>query len=307
MKIVILDSESFFGKHLTKLLQKSKHLVVPLSKKKGLNMMNFLSVKKWLEKTQPDVIYNCAAHIGGVHYVSKFAADVINDNLQMILNTYKAVCKVCPAVKIISPLSNCSYPGEANIHLESDWLMGPVHESVYAYGNAKRLLHVVSHCYKKQHGIQSYNFLIPNHFGPEDEIDPTKIHALPGMIVRMIQALKNNFAEFEIWGTGKPTREWGYGPDIAKVLIQAMNLKEDLTYPVNIAQNKGYSIMQSAKLIAKEIGYKGKLIFNTSYQDGALIKVLDDKKFRKLFPKFKFTDHQLAIRETVKYYQPILA
>lgn len=306
MKIVIFDSDNVIGQHLVKLFNKEPHHIFPLSEKNDFNPMRLTSLKEVLSRFKPDVIYNCAAHVGGIHYVSKFAADIIHDNVQMVLNTYRAIKEVCPKARIINPLSNCSYPGDADIHIEDKLWDGPVHQSVFSYGNAKRFIAVVAHCYKKQYDIQSINFLIPNHFGPLDSNDPVKTHALGGIIIRMIKAHQKNEPVFEIWGSGKPIREWGFVPDIAEILKLALSLNADLTTPVNIAQNKGYSIKQSAKMIARAIGFKGKLIFNTNYPDGAVKKVLDDKKFRTIFPDFKFTNHRKAIRQTVNYYLSVL-
>ena len=80
----------------------------------------------------------------------------------------------------------------------------------------------------------------------------------------------------------------------------------NLVYPLNIAQNKSYSIKESAESIAEAVGFEGKLVFNTKYQDGAPIKVLDDKNFRTIFPDSEFFDHNDGIKETVKYYKQIL-
>jgi GDP-L-fucose synthase len=157
-----------------------------------------------------------------------------------------------------------------------------------------------------QYGMNSFNFLIPNTFGPGDYADPNRTHALNGMIIRMIKAHRERKSEFEIWGTGKPIREWAYIEDVVKILKRALVLQKDLTYPVNIAQNKGYSIRGSAELIAKGIGYRGKLVYNTDYQDGAPKKVLDNRRFRGLFPDYKFINHEEAIRRTIRYYESVL-
>ena len=86
----------------------------------------------------------------------------------------------------------------------------------------------------------------------------------------------------------------------------SLSIEEDLTYPVNIAQNHGYSIKESAMMIAEAIGFKGKLTFNTKYQDGAPKKVLEDTRFREFFPDYQFTDHEEGIRKTVAYYKIVL-
>lgn len=75
---------------------------------------------------------------------------------------------------------------------------------------------------------------------------------------------------------------------------------------MNIAQNRGFSIKESAEAIGEALNFEGELIFNTKYQDGAARKILDDRKFREIFPEYKFADHSAAIRDTVEYYKQVL-
>lgn len=306
MKILVLGGHGFVGKNLVNFLNKTEHEVHPISRRDGFDLRDYTKTEKCFNGINPDAIINCAAHVGSVHYVTTYASDVIFDNVQIALNIYKAAAKVCPDARIINPLSNCSYPGNIDIQSESDWWTNEVHESVFSYGNAKRFIYVISKCYERQYGIKSINFLIPNTFGPGDSTDPNKTHALNGMIIRMIKAERRGDKEFEIWGTGSPIREWAYIDDVVNILIEGIYTKKDLIYPVNLAQKKGYSIKQSAEMIADAVGFNGKLTFNTNYQDGAPIKILDDKKFRKNFPKFKFFDHKKGIEKTVKYYKSVL-
>lgn len=306
MKILVLGGHGFVGKNLVEFLNGTTHKIFPLSRRDGLDLRNYNSTKKYFRDIKPDAIINCAAHVGSVHYVTTHAADVLHDNVQMALNIYRAVKEVYPDTRIINPLSNCSYPGDANIHFEPDWWKGEVHESVFSYGNAKRMIYVISKNYNKQYGIKTVNFLVPNAFGPGDYTDPNKTHALNGMIIRMIKAKRQGDKVFEIWGTGKPIREWGYIQDVVNILIKGLRIENDLIYPVNIAQNKGYSIKESAELIREAVGFEGELIFNTKYQDGAPFKILDDKKFRSIFSDYEFFDHKKGIDNTVKYYESVL-
>ena len=306
MKILVLGGHGFVGKNLIESLNGTEHEIFPLSRRDGLDLRDYNSTKKYFRDIKPDAIINCAAHVGSVHYVTTHAADVLHDNVQMALNIYRAVKEVYPDTRIINPLSNCSYPGDANIHFEPDWWKGEVHESVFSYGNAKRMIYVISKNYHKQYGIKTVNFLVPNAFGPGDYTDPNKTHALNGMIIRMIKSKRQGDKVFEIWGTGKPIREWGYIQDVVNILIKGLKIENDLIYPVNIAQNKGYSIKESAELIREAVGFKGELIFNTKYQDGAPFKILDDKKFRSIFSDYEFFDHKKGIDNTVKYYKSVL-
>ncbi len=307
MRLLIVGGNGFIGRSLQEELSRSPHEVVALGRRNGLDLTDLKGTCRVLTEIRPDAVYNCAAHVGSLHYVSQHAADLLHDNTVIAINLYRAVQQVCPKAIVINPLSNCSYPGDADFQKEEDWLKGDVHPSVFSAANAKRFVYMIAVAYKKQYDVRSINFLVPNTFGPGDYTDPNRTHALNGMVIRMIHAHRNGEPRFEIWGTGRPVREWGYVKDVAHVLARALGVREDLTYPVNIGQNRGYSIAESARLIAGAIGFGGKLWFNTKYQDGAPSKVLDDRRFRQLFPDFQFSDHEQGIRETVDYYQTALA
>jgi len=306
MKVLILGGHGFVGRNLCEILTSPDYEIVALSRRDGLDLRNLGLVRDYFSDQHPDVVVNLAAHVGSLHYVTQYAADVAYDNIQMALNLYKAVAGCCPKTRIINPLSNCSYPGDANKHYEPEWWQGEVHDSVFSYGNAKRFIYVISKTFRRQYGIDTVNFLVPNTFGPGDYTDPNKTHALNGMIIRMILAQCNGDPHFEIWGSGKPIREWGYIKDIVRILAFGLTIKHDLIYPVNIGQNKGYSIRESAEMIAEEVGFTGDLVFNTKYQDGAPFKILDDRKFRTLFSNYVFYNHRQGIKETVEYYRSVL-
>lgn len=306
MKVLVLGGQGFVGGMVMQLLKDSKHEIFSLSRRNGLDLLDYAITKEKLNNEQPEVIINCAAHVGSLHYVTQFAADVVNDNMQMILNLYRAVKEVCPNAKVINPISNCSYPGDANIQIESEWWNGSVHKSVWPFANSKRMWVVVSQCYSMQHDIKTINFLVANCYGPGDYMDPNKTHALNGMIIRMLRAKSEKLPEFTIWGSGRPMREWIYVKDMAQMLVYAIDMEEDLVDPINIAQNKAYAINETAGMIKKLTGYEGVLKFDTKYQDGAPTKQLDDKFFRRKFPKFTFTDIQEGIKETIAYYRKVL-
>lgn len=306
MKILIPGGHGFVGKNVAEILKDSKYEIFLLSRRDGFDLSDYALTKRYLEKIQPDTIINCAAHVGSLHYVTEYAADVVDNNMEIILNLYRAVKEICPNTKVINPISNCSYPGDANIQTESEWWNGPVHKSVWSFANTRRMWVVVSECYAMQYNIKTINFLVPNAYGPGDYIDPNKTHALNGMIIRMLKAKKQALPEFEIWGTGKPTREWIYVRDLARMLAGAVEMKESQAYPINIAQNKAYSIRETAEMIKELIGYNGRLVFNTEYQDGAPIKKLDDRLFRSKYPNFIFTDIYKGIKETINYYKKLL-
>lgn len=304
--VVVFGGFGFLGKHIVALLEKNdKYDVISLSRRNGCDMRSFQSVFEHLDKIQPKYIINCAAHVGSVHYAMEFAGDLINDNTLIVANLYRAVAYSCPNATIINPLSNCSYPGNADIQIEKDWSNGAVHDSVLSYGITRRLIYALAESYYKQYKIKSVNWLISNAYGPGDYLDPYKVHALNGIIIRMLKAKKDKKKTFEIWGSGNPTREWVYINDVAKILVHSLNIKKQI-YPINFAQNKAYSINDITSIVAKALNYDVKFEHKLDLPDGAPTKILDDKQFRKKYPEFKFTSLEKGIKNTIKFYEESL-
>lgn len=302
MKILVLGSTGFIGKNLINRLREDSYEVYTAQRSTGIDIREYDQICNKIKEVNPDVIYNLASHGGSVHYVRTKAGEVFHDNVQMALNLYRAVSEINPNIKIIQPFSNCSYPGKSNVQHEEEWLDGDVHPSVFSFGNSKRSIFYLSSCFQEQYGVRSVNVLFPNTYGPGDSLDPNHTHALNGMVIRMLAAQSKGDKEFVVWGTGSPIREWAYIDDFIEVLIRCLNI-EGQEYPINMGQEKGYSIAESAKLIKKACGYEGDIVFDTSYRDGDPIKVMSRKKFVESFEGFEFFDHYEGILNTVNYYK----
>jgi len=302
MKILVLGGTGFIGSNLIKELEKNYHNIFSYSKSAGLDMLDYDRLSLTIKEMKPDVIFNVASHGGSLHYVKEYAGDVFFDNVQMALNLYRAVKEHSPGSKIITPFSNCSYPGSSDVQEEENWLSGEVHPSIFSFGNSKRAIYYLSKCFYEQYNVKSVNLLLANTYGPGDSCDPNHTHALNGMIIRMLEAQKKGDDEFVVWGTGSPVREWTYVDDFIKSLVLAMDVNH-LEYPLNIGQGKGYSIKESALLIKEAVGFEGDIVFDTSKIDGDAVKIMSDKNFRKEFSEFEFYNHKKGIENTVSYYR----
>jgi len=306
MKILILGEEGFVGKSLkTFLLNEGSQEVVGVSKQSGTNLLSFESTYSALERHSPDVVINCAAHVGSVHYGMERPATLFHENMTMVLNIFKAVKEFDSQIKMINLISNCVYPSQAEIQVETELWDGSPHHSALPYASTRRMILIMAESYFQENGIRSKNIILPGIFGPGNHTDIERVHALDGIIIRMLKAKKAKENEFEIWGTGKPIREWCYIDDLVNVLSKSLS-SEFSHSPLNIANGRGYSIAETAEITKEVISYPGKLKFNTNYEDGAPIKILDNSKFIEVFGNFKFTDFSDAVKKTAVYHEKLI-
>lgn len=306
-KILILGGYGFLGKNLNKVFEKSEYQIFNESRRTNCDILDYASFEKKLQDINPDYIINAAAHVGSIAYVSSNSANVCFDNTQMYLNIFKAIKNINSNIILINPISNCSYPGIIDVQHEEMWWDGVIHSSVESYGNPKKIGYILSECYRKQFGVKTINLILPNAYGPFDYVDEQRTHAMNGMILRMIKAIKDNQNEFILWGTGTPIREWIYMEDAARFIKQIIdeNLL-DLPNPINIAQESGVSINESIRHIKNALQTDMQIINDLTKQDGAPVKVLGKKQFTKYFPNFNFTPYEVGINNTIEYYKKIL-
>ena len=306
-KIVLLGNTGFVGQNIAEVFNENNISFIGASLSQGLDLRNADETRDFFKKTTPDIIVNCAAHVGSLNYVTEQAATVITDNSRMILSMYEAATQECPNAIIINPLANCAYPAKADSYTEDHWMDGPLHPSVLSFGSTRRLMWAVGESYAMQHKIKSIYLMVPNMYGPFESTDPNKAHALNALISKFVKA-EHTCSDVEIWGTGVVIREWLYARDFGRIVFQIIQNPTmlGLHEPINIAQNFGLSVKELASIIQESFpDFKGNISWNTSMPDGALKKVMNDKKFRQVFPDFKFIDMREGIKNTIRYYQSV--
>lgn len=306
MKILLIGHTGFVGYNVYNELKRDMDLVT-YSKSTGMDLLNLESTIEILKSENPDVIVNCAAKVGSLNYVTKIAADILDENMRMLLNLFKAINVTNPKVVLINPIANCAFPGNQKEYYEDELWDGRVHQSVLAYGSTRRMIDVMSDCYKMQYGIKSISLYVPNMYGPFDSTDPNKAHALNALVSKIVKAKKEDSESIDVWGSGIAIREWLYAPDFGKVIrliIESISIKI-YSEPFNIAQQYGLSISDLLNIIITEANFNGEIIWDKSMPDGALKKVMNDSRFRKNFPDFKFTSLDEGLKNTIDYYESI--
>ena len=306
-KTLVLGGTGFVGRNVLKVLREGHIECSSASRAEGTDLRDTAATRTLMFQHRPEIIINCAAHVGSLNYVAKQAADVVADNTRMILALYEAVAKECPRAVVVNPIANCGYPATVNTFEEDQWWNGHLHRSVLSYGTTRRLLWSVGECFQMQHGIRSVYFLVPNMYGPFDSADPNKAHALNALISKFVKAQETDAREIAIWGTGVAIREWLYAEDFARVILQVIRNPAmiGLTEPLNIGQNFGLSVRELVDLIVDQTQFNGRVVYDHNMPDGAPRKVMDDRRFRKVFPDFQFTPLQDGIRAAMMYYSSI--
>jgi GDP-L-fucose synthase len=307
MKVLILGGDGFVGTNVKNVLVDQGFQCFTASRKTGVDLRNLEEVISLYKKIRPTVIVNCAAHVGSLNYVTQHAADVVLDNTKMILAIYEGLVFAELKPLIINPIANCAYPAKADTFIEDNWWDGHLHRSVLSYGSTRRTLWTVSECFNMQYQIRTISLLVPNMYGEHDSADPNKAHALNALISKFVKAEKTDQKQLEIWGSGVAIREWLYAKDFGRIVAEIIKdpYMIGLEEPLNIAQNFGLSVKELVRLIQKSFKFTGDIYWNLNMPDGAPKKVMDDRKFRKVFPGFQFTDFEIGIQNSISYYNEL--
>lgn len=301
-KILITGGSGFLGRHIIERL-KNCNCEILAPRKKECDFIYRWQAKNYLEEHRPDIVLHLAAYYGGLKIHDQYPAKIFYENLMMNTNlmhySFESGVK-----KFVSMGSDCSYPGYMNkeILTEEDLWAGPVHQTTQNYGYLKKMNSVMGWTYKKQYGFNSIHLILTNMFGPGDKFDPLSSHVVAALIKKFVEAKKDNLPSVEIWGTGKPTRQFLYVEDAADGILLATE-KYNSTEPMNLSTRLGArTIGELAETIKKISGYEGELIYNTQKPDGQMKKILDVSKMIGELGWEPKTSLEDGLKKTIEWY-----
>ncbi len=298
--ILVTGATGFLGKRLCRQLDATNQKYIATSKSLGLDLQNSDDTMDFFDQHKPDFVLNCAAYVGGIQFGYKHPAELFHNNLLITLNLLEAAKKY-GVKRIVNPISNCAYPGSASFFKEEEFWDGPLHESVMVYGFVRKASWVGSWAYAKQYGLDVFNLILSNMYGPEDHFEEERSHAMGALIMKFVRAKENNEPHVIVWGSGTPVREWLHVDDGSEAMIRGLSVAST-SEPVNIGIGKGISILEMAQLIKELVGYTGDLILDTTKPDGAPYKTVDGSRGFKHFgwqPTRKFKQ---GVEETINWY-----
>ena len=255
-----------------------------------LDLTNQAAVNTFFEENDIDVVILAAAKVGGIHANNEYPAEFIFDNLMIEANIINSAWRA--GVKRLLFLgSSCIYPKMAPQPMREDALLTGVLEATNEpYALAKIAGIKLCESYNRQYGVD-YRCVMPtNLYGENDNFHPENSHVIPAMMRRFHEAVEAGASEVVVWGTGKPMREFLHVDDMAAACLHVIQLDKP-TYEentqamlshINVGTGVDCTIRELAETMARVVGFKGKLVFDSSKPDGTPRKLMDVSRLKAL-------------------------
>ena len=259
---------------------KNNYDVIP-SNRNDADLFDSEQTKTLIDNSRPDILIIAAARVGGIVANNTKRTEFILENLKINMNLLEA-CIPYPEIKIINLGSSCIYPLDASDPISEDSFMtGKLEPTNSPYAMAKIAAIEIGRSLNTQFNHNVINLMPTNLYGPNDFYSETDSHVIPGLIYRMHTAKSENLDNFNIWGTGKPLREFLYVDDLS--LAINFIIENEITIDLlNIGSGDEISIKELAEKIKAVVGFKGVLQFDESKPDGNPRKLLDSSLINNL-------------------------
>lgn len=253
------------------------------------DLTNQQVVTDLFKKEKPEYVINAAAKVGGIHANNTYRGQFIYENM-MIQNNVIHSAHETGVKKLLFLGSSCIYPKLASQPMKEEYLLtGELEQTNEPYAIAK--ISGVKMCenYFKQYDDNFISAMPTNLYGPNDNFDLQTSHVLPALIRKFHEAKENKADFVEVWGSGKPKREFLYVDDVADACVfllenvNAQQLYDDMKIShINIGCGVDLTIAELSNKIAKIVEYNGKIKFDTSQPDGTPQKLLDVSRLKNL-------------------------
>ena len=248
---------------------------------KELDLREQAATRDFFAQQRPDYVFLAAARVGGILANNRYPADFIYQNLMIEANVIESA-RLSGVDKLLCLGSTCIYPKMAPQPLKEEYLLtGPLEPTNEWYAVAKIAGIKMCQAYQRQYGSQFISAMPTNLYGPEDNFDLESSHVMPALMRKFHEAKINDQPTVTVWGSGKPLREFLHVDDCAAAcmfLMENYNGEEI----VNIGVGEDISIADLASQVGEAIGYKGKIVYDSSKPDGTPRKLVDTSKINSL-------------------------
>lgn len=312
-KIYVAGHKGMVGSSIVRHLKQLDYNNIILRSHDELDLINQLEVRKFFQKEKIDCVYIAAAKVGGIYANNSYPAEFIYQNLMIQTNLIHEAF-ASGVKKILFLGSSCIYPKDANQPMsEEELLSGKLEPTNEPYAIAKiagvKLCESYNRQYGKSHGIDYRSIMPTNLYGPGDNYHEENSHVIPALIRRFHEAKIKNNVKVNIWGTGKPKREFLFVDDMARAAIYVMNIDKNAylehTNPmcghINVGTGEELTIKELAEIVKNVIGYDGQIEFDLSKPDGNPRKLMNSHRLNRIGWKPKINLRE-GLKKTYKDY-----
>ena len=283
--IFVAGHKGLVGSAIVRALKERGYNNIITRNRQQCDLTNPIHVKQLFSENQIDYVFDAAARVGGIHANDTYSAEFIYENTMIQTNlihyAYKYFVK-----KFCFLGSVCIYPKYAETPVKEEALMtGELEPTNEGYAIAK--IHGIEmlKMYNKQYGFKGVSLMPSNLYGPGDNFHPENGHVIPALMQKFNSADTNVVT---CWGDGTPMREFTYVDDLADACLFAMDHFENAEL-INVGSGEDVSIMDLAKMVARVVGYKGLIEWDTNRPNGTPKRPLDYSKISSLGWKPKYT------------------
>ena len=280
MTILVAGATGLAGSAIVRELTRIGRSVVGISSK-DVDLLDRNATFDYLNKLKPNVVIDAAAKVGGISANNSHPVQFLSDNIRIQTNLMDAAHNA-NVEKFIFLASSCVYPKSCPQPIKEEYVLtGALESTNSAYAIAKLAGIELIKAYRKEFGHKWISVMPTNLYGPNDNFDLESSHVFPALIHKFIKAKKSNASSVDLWGTGKPRREFLHVDDLAKAIIVCLD-GYDSDQQINIGTGIDLTVAALAEKIAENIGFSGSINWDVAREDGTPQKVLDIQKITNL-------------------------
>jgi GDP-L-fucose synthase len=301
-RIVVTGGAGFLGSFVVEQLRARGATNIFIPRSREYDLVEMADVRRLYDDAKPDLVIHLAAKVGGIGANRLNPGKYFYDNLMMGVQLIEEG-RQRGLKKLVATGTICAYPKFAPVPFkEEDLWNGYPEETNAPYGIAKKALLVQSQAYRDQYGFNSTVVFPVNLYGPRDNFDLESSHVIPAMIRKIENAHKDGVPEVVLWGDGTPTREFLYVEDAAEGILAACERYEG-SEPINLGSGQEIRIKDLAELIGKLIGYRGKLVYDTTKPNGQPRRQLSVERAKQLLGWTAKTGFEDGLRKTIAWWK----
>lgn len=300
--VVVTGGAGFLGSAVVAKLKERgcRDIFVPRSKEYDLRDRD--AITRLYQQIRPQILIHLAAVVGGIGANRANPGKFYYDNAIMGLQLME-YARQFGVEKFVAVGTICAYPKFTPLPFKEDDLWNGYPEETNApYGLAKKMMLVQAQAYRAQYGFNAIYLLPVNLYGPGDNFDLETSHVIPAMIRKCVEAKETRQQQITLWGDGSPTREFLYVDDAAEGLLLATEYY-DGDQPVNLGSGEEISIRELAQMIAAEVGFTGKMVWDKTKPNGQPRRCLDVGRAKQLFGFQATARLRDGIPKTVTWFQ----